>query len=125
MQIIDITCKTENVNRPVFHSRVDGVLLESESLSKVECLITNVYPESEFNYEFDRNMKWFRTLIKRNGDLFVNSGMHILDNDYVQQLSGVFHSSMFVDTIRIYDIHGDVIAEHTRAEYKAGKYPTI
>lgn len=125
MQVIDITCKTQNVDRPVFHALVDGVLLESEILSKVECLITNVYPESKFNYEFDRNMKYFRTLVKQKGELFIYSGMTILDNDYVQQLSGVFHSSMFVNTVRIYDIHGDVIAEMTRAESKAGKFPTI
>lgn len=125
MQIIDITCKTQNVNRPVFHAMVDGVLLESEILSKVECLITNVYPKSDFNYEFDRNLKYFRTLVKRNDELFIQPGMAILDNDYVQQLSGVFYNSMFVNTIRIYDIHGDVIAEHTRTEFKAGKFPTL
>lgn len=125
MTTFDITCKTQNVNRPVFHSMVAGVLLESESLSKVECLITNVYPESKFNYEFDRDMKYFRTLVKRNDALFIQNGMTLLDNDYVQQLSGVFQTSMFINTIRIYDIHGDVIAEHTRTEYKAGKFPTL
>lgn len=125
MQTIDITCKTQNVNRPVFHAQVDGVLLESEILSKVECLITNVYPKAEFNYEFSRDLKYFRTLVKRKGDLFINSGMTLLDNDYVQQLSGVFHTSMFINTIRIYDIHGDVIAELTREDFKLGKYPTL
>jgi hypothetical protein len=124
MQVIDITCNT-NGNKPVFCSIVDGVRLESDSLSKMECLITNVYPQSKYNYEFSRDMKWFRVLIKQQGELYFYGGMEILDDDYVQQLSRAFYSSMFANTIRIYDIHGDVIGELTRADYKAGKFPAL
>ncbi|MFA7287234.1 MAG: hypothetical protein WC052_06235 [Patescibacteria group bacterium] len=125
MQIIDITCKTDNVPRPEFQAIVDGVNLESTSLSKMECLISNVYPQSKFHYEFNRKMKYLRKMVKRNGELMFWGQMQILDADYPQQLADIFHSGLSLHLIRVYDIHGDQIADIFRADVKAGKFPPL
>lgn len=120
MQTIDITCRTDNVQRPEYQAIVDGVNLESTSLSKMECLITNVYPKVEFNYEFDRNQKYLRIMIQHEGQLMFFGSMEILETDYMQQITDIL-KRLGKRSVRIYDIHGDQIAEYTQDDLKAGK----
>lgn len=121
MQTIDIKCNTQMVSRPEFQAIVDGVNLESVNLSKMEALIRNVYPQVHFHYEFSRKMKYLRPMIKRGDQLMFWGNMQILDADYIQQLADIFHGGLSLHLICVYDIHGDMIAEYTRADVRAGK----
>lgn len=104
--------------RPTFHAQVDGVLLESESLSRLEVLLNKLYPDTEFGWKFEAGLQWVTQHSKR-GMLFGNP-MVVLDSDYKAHINDLFRHSLVLTHVCIHDVHGELRGKVTRAMNEQG-----
>lgn len=104
--------------RPTFHAQVDGVLLESESLSRLEVLLNKLYPDEEFDWKFEAGLQWVTQHSKR-GMLYGNP-MVVLDDDYKAHINDLFKDSLLLTHVCIHDVHSELRGRVTRIMNRDG-----